>query len=168
MTIIPYRNTVEHGLFATRAPARPNPIGLSTVRLFEISCNMLYVGELDIWTARPFWTSSLTSRNTTATPLSACGWLDGDHVRKEVVVADDRFEAVRVRSSRNEETNLMAWGIQCKDQELFMDAVHGKPARTWARSKTRTGWASTARSPAATPCVLPSAFAATPRIPPRT
>ena len=53
MTIIPYRDTVEHGLFATRAPARPNPIGLSTVCLFEISCNMLYVGELDILDGSP-------------------------------------------------------------------------------------------------------------------
>ncbi len=36
LRVIPYRDTVAHGLFATRAPSRPNPIGLSTVRLFEI------------------------------------------------------------------------------------------------------------------------------------
>ena len=41
LTVIPYRDTVAHGLFATRAPSRPNPIGLSTVRLYEISGNML-------------------------------------------------------------------------------------------------------------------------------
>jgi tRNA-Thr(GGU) m(6)t(6)A37 methyltransferase TsaA len=31
--VVPYRDTHEHGLFATRSPCRPNPIGLSVVRL---------------------------------------------------------------------------------------------------------------------------------------
>ena len=95
MTIIPYRDTVEHGLFATRAPARPNPIGLSTVRLFEISCNMLYVGELDILDGSPVLDIKPYVSQYDSYAAQRCGWLDGDHVRKEVVVADDRFEAVR-------------------------------------------------------------------------
>ena len=36
MSVVPYRDTVAHGLFATRAPARPNPLGLSCVRLLNL------------------------------------------------------------------------------------------------------------------------------------
>ena len=36
MSVVPYRDTVERGLFATRVPARPNAIGMSCVRLLDI------------------------------------------------------------------------------------------------------------------------------------
>jgi len=32
-----------HGVFATRAPARPNPIGLSVVRLMGVEGNRLHI-----------------------------------------------------------------------------------------------------------------------------
>ena len=32
LRVVPYMDTVERGLFATRAPCRPNPIGMSCVR----------------------------------------------------------------------------------------------------------------------------------------
>ena len=79
LTVIPYRDTVAHGLFATRAPARPNPIGLSTVRLFEISGNMLHIGELDMLDGTLCWTSSLMYRSTTTTrPSDAAGWMTNE------------------------------------------------------------------------------------------
>ena len=48
MIVVPYRDTVERGLFATRAPARPNPLGLSCVRLLGIESDVLRIGEVDI------------------------------------------------------------------------------------------------------------------------
>jgi tRNA-Thr(GGU) m(6)t(6)A37 methyltransferase TsaA len=48
MNVVPYRDTVGRGLFATRAPARPNPLGLSCVRLLNIEGNILRLGEVDI------------------------------------------------------------------------------------------------------------------------
>lgn len=33
---VPFRDTVARGVFATRSPARPNPIGLSCVRLLAV------------------------------------------------------------------------------------------------------------------------------------
>jgi tRNA (Thr-GGU) A37 N-methylase len=35
LSVIPYRDVVERGLFSTRAPARVNPLGLSNVKLIE-------------------------------------------------------------------------------------------------------------------------------------
>ena len=37
-----------HGVFSTRAPSRPNPIGISTVRLVDISSNKLQIKDVDI------------------------------------------------------------------------------------------------------------------------
>ncbi len=40
-------DTVPHGVFATRSPRRPNPIGFSVVELLERKENLLYVKGLD-------------------------------------------------------------------------------------------------------------------------
>lgn len=100
LTVIPYRDTVEHGLFATRAPARPNPIGLSTVRLYEISGNVLHVGELDILDGAPVLDIKPYVSQYDSYPAQRCGWLDGDRAQKGVIVADDRFERIPEQLSK--------------------------------------------------------------------
>ncbi len=92
LKVIPYRDTAAHGLFATRAPSRPNPIGLSTVRLLEISGRMLHVGELDILNGTPVLDIKPYVSQYDSYPTQRCGWLEGDQVQKGVIVADDRFE----------------------------------------------------------------------------
>ena len=37
-----------HGIFSTRAPGRPNPIGISVVKLVKIEGNILHVRDVDI------------------------------------------------------------------------------------------------------------------------
>ena len=90
MSIVPYRDTVEHGLFATRAPARPNALGISCVRLLNIEGCILRLAEVDVLDGTPCSTSSLTFRNTTIIRCNAAGWLDT--VPDKPVVADARFE----------------------------------------------------------------------------
>jgi tRNA (Thr-GGU) A37 N-methylase len=41
------------GVFATRAPSRPNPIGLSVVRLIKVEGNILHVENVDILDGTP-------------------------------------------------------------------------------------------------------------------
>lgn len=48
LKVKPFLDEVAHGLFPTRAPARPNPIGISVVRLIKIERNTLYVQDMDI------------------------------------------------------------------------------------------------------------------------
>lgn len=43
----------EIGIFATRFPPRPNPIGVSVVELLTIKSNLLSVKGLDAWTGTP-------------------------------------------------------------------------------------------------------------------
>lgn len=53
MQVIPYLDTVTRGLFATRTPRRPNPIGFSVVRLTAIEGPLLRVANLDILDGTP-------------------------------------------------------------------------------------------------------------------
>ncbi len=49
----PYMDKTEHGLFSTRAPSRPNPIGISCVRLECIEGCTLHVSGIDILDGTP-------------------------------------------------------------------------------------------------------------------
>ncbi len=53
LKVIPYLDDVPRGVFATRTPVRPNPIGLSLVRLVERRGNVLVVEDLDVLDGTP-------------------------------------------------------------------------------------------------------------------
>lgn len=90
MSVIPYRDTVAHGLFATRVPARPNTIGMSCVRLLHIEGNILRLAEVDILDDTPLLDIKPYVPQYDNYPVQRCGWLDT--VPDKPVVADDRFE----------------------------------------------------------------------------
>ena len=48
MDVIPFLDDKAHGVFATRTPKRPNPIGLSVVKLIQIENNILHIENVDI------------------------------------------------------------------------------------------------------------------------
>jgi len=49
----PFLQDAEHGIFATRAPCRPNPIGLSIVEVVRREDNILYLDGVDILDETP-------------------------------------------------------------------------------------------------------------------
>jgi tRNA-Thr(GGU) m(6)t(6)A37 methyltransferase TsaA len=53
LRVIPFLDSREHGIFATRAPSRPNPIGLSIVELLEVRGNRLTVRGIDVLDGTP-------------------------------------------------------------------------------------------------------------------
>jgi tRNA-Thr(GGU) m(6)t(6)A37 methyltransferase TsaA len=53
LRVKPFLDHQEHGLFATRYPYRPNPIGLSIVRLEGIQANILNVADIDVLDGTP-------------------------------------------------------------------------------------------------------------------
>ncbi|MFL7791386.1 MAG: TrmO family methyltransferase, partial [Anaerolineae bacterium] len=53
LIVKPYLEDVFHGVFATRTPHRPNPIGLSIVRLIKCEENILHVEDVDILDGTP-------------------------------------------------------------------------------------------------------------------
>ena len=53
LTVVPFLDSRAHGVFATRAPVRPNPIGISVVPLHKIEGNLLFVDQLDVLDGTP-------------------------------------------------------------------------------------------------------------------
>jgi len=87
--VTPYRDTREHGLFATRSPCRPNPIGISVVRLLGRERNVLRVRGLDILDLTPLFDIKPYVPEFDAHIPSKAGWLDESGADRRV--ADDRF-----------------------------------------------------------------------------
>jgi len=48
LKVTPFMDDQERGLFATRAPSRPNPIGISVVRLMSIEKDKIFIRDIDI------------------------------------------------------------------------------------------------------------------------
>ncbi len=89
LRVTPYLDSHERGLFATRAPRRPNPIGLSVVRLVAIHGLVMTVEDVDILDGTPLldikpYVSEFDRRDDVQE-----GWLEAaGHRRTE---SDDRF-----------------------------------------------------------------------------
>jgi tRNA-Thr(GGU) m(6)t(6)A37 methyltransferase TsaA len=90
LVVVPYRDTVERGLFATRAPSRPNPIGLHCVRVRKVEGNTIHITELDILDGTPVLDIKPYSPGIDSYPDVKAGWWDkAENARDK---ADDRFE----------------------------------------------------------------------------
>jgi tRNA-Thr(GGU) m(6)t(6)A37 methyltransferase TsaA len=53
LTVKPYMDKSSRGVFSTRIPGRPNPIGLSIVKLLEIKDCTVSIEEVDILDGTP-------------------------------------------------------------------------------------------------------------------
>ena len=53
LLVRPFLQDVEHGIFATRHPCRPNPIGISVVQLLRCERNVLHIEGCDIIDGTP-------------------------------------------------------------------------------------------------------------------
>lgn len=89
LSVRPYMDNEERGLFATRAPCRPNPIGMSAVRLLRIDGRNLYVADLDILDGTPLLDVKPYVPNFDHFKVSRVGWLEGKTVERKT--ADERF-----------------------------------------------------------------------------
>jgi tRNA-Thr(GGU) m(6)t(6)A37 methyltransferase TsaA len=75
--VLPPRSTTgRKGVFATRAPHRPNPLGLSAVRLERIEGLTLHVRDLDLLDGTPVLDLKPYVPYTDAWPTARSGWLE--------------------------------------------------------------------------------------------
>jgi len=89
LTVVPYRDTRPHGVFATRAPSRPNHLGISAVRLLGVSGGVLTVADIDIIDGTSLLDIKPYVPEFDCFALSQSGWLEGN--RSSPTIADDRF-----------------------------------------------------------------------------
>jgi tRNA-Thr(GGU) m(6)t(6)A37 methyltransferase TsaA len=92
LRVKPFMDTVARGLFATRAPRRPNPIGLSVVRLASIEGNVLHILDVDVLDQTPLLDiKPYVPRFDTPEGDMRCGWLEKNADKSEHLRSDDRF-----------------------------------------------------------------------------
>lgn len=92
LQVVPFLDTEPRGLFATRAPTRPNPIGLSVVRLKRIQGGVLSVLDLDILDGTPVldikpYVTEFDERTTVS-----IGWLENALRQERNTRSDNRFK----------------------------------------------------------------------------
>lgn len=93
LKVKPFLDDRPRGVFATRAPARPNPIGLSVVRLEKVEGNTLFVLDVDVVDGTPLldikpYVSAFDTRVETRD-----GWLTANLEKLPSVRADGRFSS---------------------------------------------------------------------------
>ncbi|MBS1705193.1 MAG: tRNA (N6-threonylcarbamoyladenosine(37)-N6)-methyltransferase TrmO [Armatimonadetes bacterium] len=75
--VLPPRGpAVRRGVFATRSPHRPNPIGLTCVQLFSVESLTLTVGPLDLVDGTPILDIKPYIPTIDAFPASSAGWVE--------------------------------------------------------------------------------------------
>ena len=92
LTVVPFLDDRPRGVFATRAPSRPNPIGLSIVRLLGIEGNLLHVENLDIVDGTPLLDIKPYVPAFDHNDVERTGWLESTGTRVKETTSDDRFK----------------------------------------------------------------------------
>jgi tRNA-Thr(GGU) m(6)t(6)A37 methyltransferase TsaA len=95
LMVTPYLDTRPRGLFATRAPRRPNPIGLSVVQLNGVGGNVLRVLGVDIVDGTPLLDIKPYVPEFDAVQECRTGWLEDLADRAENRNANGRFHEDR-------------------------------------------------------------------------
>ena len=80
----------EHGVFAMRAPKRPNQIGLSIVRLVKCENNILTIKDIDILDNTPLLDIKPYIKWDIKDNIKM-GWMEKKMI-DNIHLADDRFE----------------------------------------------------------------------------
>jgi tRNA-Thr(GGU) m(6)t(6)A37 methyltransferase TsaA len=91
LTLTPFLDSEPRGVFATRAPTRPNPIGLSVVELLSVEGTILRLGKLDVLDGTPLLDIKPYVPGFDRPARVRIGWLVKARRRAQTTVSDDRF-----------------------------------------------------------------------------
>ncbi|MBN1389399.1 MAG: tRNA (N6-threonylcarbamoyladenosine(37)-N6)-methyltransferase TrmO [Candidatus Thermoplasmatota archaeon] len=98
LKVIPFLDDVERGVFSTRAPRRPNPIGLHLVRLERVEGNILHIRDIDMIDGTPVLDIKPYIPKGDERENYRLGWLTGKIEEFESRHSDDRFDRRSGRS----------------------------------------------------------------------
>jgi tRNA-Thr(GGU) m(6)t(6)A37 methyltransferase TsaA len=88
LVVTPFLDETPRGVFATRAPTRPNPIGLSAVELLRVEGSTLYIRDVDMLDGTPLLDIKPYAPRFDHFAVTRMGWLAE---ARGPEVADDRF-----------------------------------------------------------------------------
>ena len=92
LEIRPFLDDQVHGVFATRAPKRPNPLGISIVRLTAIEGNTLLIEDVDVVDGTPLLDIKPYVPEFDARCTEKIGWLAGKADKAANIRSDKRFK----------------------------------------------------------------------------
>jgi tRNA-Thr(GGU) m(6)t(6)A37 methyltransferase TsaA len=91
LTVTPFLDNTPRGVFATRAPSRPNPVGFSIVRLVEVKGSTLVVEDVDILDGTPLLDLKPYVPAFDSYPNAVSGWLEHMTHGADLFRSDERF-----------------------------------------------------------------------------
>ena len=91
LKVTPFLDTQPRGLFATRAPRRPNPIGISVVNLISVTANRLEIENVDMLNGTPLLDIKPYIPDFNAQGEARLGWIEKARPQIREKRADDRF-----------------------------------------------------------------------------
>jgi tRNA (adenine37-N6)-methyltransferase len=92
LKVIPFLFDKEQGVFATRAPKRPNPIGISVVKVEKIRENIIDIANVDIVDGTPLLDIKPYVSFFENVKNEKIGWLSGKKNNINKIKSDDRFK----------------------------------------------------------------------------
>ncbi len=125
----PPRSEVKRGVFATRAPYRPNPIGLSAVRLLRIEGLIIFVRGVDLLDGTPILDVKPYIPYSDAIPQANHGWLE--------------VESTSAGGSERPRDPIRDYSVQfaelAQEQLTFLEREHGLALRERIEEVLRLG-----------------------------
>lgn len=90
LEVVPYLDDTVRGVFATRSPRHPNPIGISVARLLSVNGATLEVAGLDLLDGTPVLDIKPYVPTFDSVQAERTGWLANAAARVHEVRADER------------------------------------------------------------------------------
>lgn len=136
--VLPPRGpAVRRGVFATRSPHRPNPIGLTSVPLIEVRRRSLIVGNTDLLDGTPILDIKPYIRTVDSFPEAKLGWLEEVEALEAM---PPRFKLVEsVLAVEQFEWLLRNWQLDFRERAYKILARNPEPHRTRRITRTAAG-----------------------------
>ncbi|MDO9530381.1 MAG: tRNA (N6-threonylcarbamoyladenosine(37)-N6)-methyltransferase TrmO [Syntrophales bacterium] len=91
LTAKPFMDNEERGVFAMRGPSRPNPIGISIVRLVRVEDNIIHIQDVDIVDGTPLLDIKPYVPEFDIREVEKTGWLEKNVHKLPSSKDDGRF-----------------------------------------------------------------------------
>ena len=93
LKVKPFLDNTKRGIFSTRAPKRPNPIGLSVVRLEKIEGTTIHISNVDIIDRTPLLDMKpyIPQFDISEDEKVCIGWFENKHQEANTKKSDNRF-----------------------------------------------------------------------------
>ena len=92
LKIKPFLDNVKRGVFSTRAPKRPNAIGMSVVKLLNIDKNIINVENIDILDGTPLLDIKPYISDFDIHTVEKSGWIENKTLNLNSIKSDKRFK----------------------------------------------------------------------------